>query len=78
LLAFAESGLDVSSGDPTLPQLGFMQSISRATFYVVWIAIVTIFYWAVRLYRRGHRPSMRTLLIALAAIFVIYGILDVV
>jgi pimeloyl-ACP methyl ester carboxylesterase len=77
LLAFAESGIDVSSGGATRPELGFMQSISRAVFYIVWMALAAILYRVIRRYRRGHRPSTRTLLVAVAALFVIYGILDV-
>jgi pimeloyl-ACP methyl ester carboxylesterase len=77
LLSFAEGGVDVSPGDTTSSELGFMQSLSRATPYVVWSALAALAFAAIRWYRQGGRVSKRTAVMAAGAVFGLYAMLDI-
>jgi pimeloyl-ACP methyl ester carboxylesterase len=78
LLAFAESGDDVSAGEITSRELGPMQTISRATPYLVWLILLTgTALVGFRLRRQSH-ASIKTLLIVVGCLFLFYVVLDVI
>lgn len=77
LLAFAENGDDVAAGAMTSHDLGRMQTISRATPYVVWLVLLAAAGLAGK-YRRRWRPQApKALLVASGCLFVVYILLDI-
>lgn len=78
LLAFAADGTDLNADGSISRDLGAMRSISRATPYVVWLALAALVFWLVRRHRSGRPFTWQAVGWTIAGCFVVYVILDVV
>lgn len=78
LLNFVHEGVDVGAGEKMSGEGGWMPLLSRATPYVVWLAMLVLLLWLVRRYRAGHRITWTKAARVFAALAAVYVILDVV
>jgi len=78
LLDFARDGTDLKSGEQTLPEAGWLSTISRATPYIIWIMALSALVGLARLYRSGKRPTKRGLAVLGSTLALVYVALDIV
>ena len=78
LLQFAITGNHFLSDIETSPDIGLMQQVSRATIYVVWILVFLCLIFILRYFRNGGRVSLKSGMYFMSALFLVYGVLDII
>jgi hypothetical protein len=77
LLNFAIEGIDVRAGEVLEPEVGWMQHVSRATPWLVWLLLAAAGIQLLRLYRAG-KITRKGVLYALASLVLLYAALDII
>jgi pimeloyl-ACP methyl ester carboxylesterase len=78
LLNFATTGSDLAVGGQVARELGVMNTLSRATPWLVWALLVAALVFLVRFYHAGRRISARHAFTMVVVLLVVYAVLDIV